>query len=153
MIVATLCYMRKDGKTLMLHRNKKDADYHEGKYNGIGGKLETGESPEECCVREIREETGFDAEVLRFRGHLSFPVFDGTSDWLCFVYECHDFSGVMTECTEGTLHWIEDDVLTTLNLWEGDRYFLDIIYKTDKNFYGKFIYRDKALVSHCLETY
>ncbi len=153
MIVATLCYIRKDGKTLMLHRNKKNSDYHEGKYNGIGGKLESGESPEECCIREIKEETGLDAHNLKLRGFLSFPVFDGTSDWLCFVYECNDFSGQLTTCDEGTLHWIDDDAITSLNLWQGDHYFIDVIYQTDKYFRGKFTYRDKQLISHQLTTY
>ncbi len=153
MIVATLCYIRRDGKTLMLHRNKKNSDYHQGKYNGIGGKLESGESPEECCIREIKEETGLDAHAIKYRGHLSFPVFDGTSDWLCFVYECTDFSGDLIACDEGTLHWVKDDDITSLNLWEGDHHFIDIIYKTNENFSGKFIYKDKALVSYQLSVY
>ncbi len=153
MIIATLCYIRKNGKTLMLHRNKKNYDYHEGKYNGIGGKLESGESPEECCFREIKEETGLTAHKLKYRGHLTFPVFDGTSDWLCFVYECCDFSGQLIDCNEGTLHWIDDEDIFKLNLWEGDPYFIDIIYRTNKNFSGKFIYHDKKMLSYNLTTY
>ncbi len=153
MIVASLCYIRRDKQTLMLHRNKRDSDIHEGKYNGIGGKLESGESPEECCIREIKEETGLTARALKFRGHLSFPAFDGSDDWLCFVYECHDFSGQLSSCDEGTLHWIDDDAILGLNLWQGDRYFIDVIYQTDQNFYGKFIYREGKLISHQLTSY
>lgn len=148
MIVATLTYIRKQGKTLMLHRNKKDQDYHEGKYNGIGGKLESGESPEQCAFREIKEETGLVAEALTYRGHLSFPCFDGVNDWLCFVYECRDFHGDIAECDEGTLHWVPDDQILSLPLWEGDGHFLKLLYQTDEIFQGVFTYRDKALVDY-----
>lgn len=153
MIIASLIYLRKDGKTLMLHRNKKDSDYHLGKYNGIGGKLEKGESPEACAIREIQEETGLIASALKYRGHLTFPDFDGETDWLCFIYECFDFQGELMDCNEGSLHWIEDSQLYDLNLWEGDPYFLKVIYETKKCFYGVFTYHQKKLVHYDLTTY
>lgn len=150
-VVATLTYIRAQGKTLMLHRNKKDSDYHRGKYNGIGGKMEIGESPETCAKREIFEETGLTAHSIKYRGHLSFPAFDGVNDWLCFIYECNDFSGKMIECSEGTLHWVADVDLFQLNLWEGDRHFLEVIYDSKDYFSGCFTYRDKSLVDYILQ--
>lgn len=153
MIVATLNYIRKDDKTLMLYRNKRIDDYHLGKYNGVGGKLESGESPEECALREIEEETGLIAKDLIYRGHITFPVFDGTSDWLCFVYECFDFEGDLKACAEGTLHWVDDDKLFELNLWEGDPIFMDIIYQTSDSFYGKFVYCNKKLTDYYIVQY
>lgn len=152
-IVATLTYIRHQGKTLMLHRNKKNQDYHRGKYNGIGGKVEIGESPEECALREIAEETGLRARNLLYRGHLTFPNFDGYNDWLCFIYECHDFEGDLQECNEGTLHWIEDQAVLSLPLWEGDPHFLRVIYESSHIFSGKFVYQDKQLQNWELKQY
>lgn len=152
MIVATLTYLRKDGHTLMLHRNKRDQDFHKGKYNGVGGKLEKGESPEQCALREIKEETGLTALKLRLRGHLMFPAFDGHNDWLCFVYECHSFEGDLVACDEGTLHWIPDDQLLTLNLWEGDPVFLKHMYQNDTPFSGRFVYENKRLITYEFAT-
>jgi 8-oxo-dGTP diphosphatase len=148
MIVATLTYIRSDGKTLMLHRNKKLKDYHEGKYNGIGGKLEAGESPEMCAKREIFEETGLHAKSICYRGHLTFPQFDGVSDWLCFIYECHKFEGELIDSDEGTLYWIEDQELLNLNLWEGDPYFLKVLYGSSAHFSGIFYYKNKQLLDY-----
>ncbi len=153
MIVASLTYIRKEGQTLMLNRNKRPSDYHYGKYNGIGGKVESGESPEECAIREIKEETGLVAKEVIYRGHITFPVFDGTDDWLCFIYECFDFDGEIVECEEGSLHWIDDSKLFDLNLWQGDRFFLEIIYHSNDKFSGKFIYSDKMLQSHSIRRY
>lgn len=152
MIVATLTYLRKSGQTLMLHRNKKDRDYHKGKYNGVGGKLEAGESPEACAIREIREETGLEVNQLIYRGHLSFPMFDGHNDWLCFVYECHEFQGELGPCPEGTLHWIPDENLLDLPLWDGDVHFLRVLYNTPDIFFGQFVYENQQLVSYQLQT-
>lgn len=148
MILATLCYIRDNGRTLMLHRVKKENDVHEGKWNGVGGKFEPGESPEECCIREIREECGLEVRDPHLRGILTFPDFAKGHDWYVFVFEIRHFSGAIGECAEGNLEWIEDGRILDLNLWEGDRIFLKWLVETDKFFSGKFIYRDGALVSH-----
>ncbi|MCK8061645.1 MULTISPECIES: 8-oxo-dGTP diphosphatase [unclassified Fusibacter] len=153
MIVASLIYLRRDSKTLMLHRNKRGDDYHLGKYNGIGGKLEAGESPEDCALREIKEETGLIANEVKYRGHIAFPVFDGNEDWLCFIYECYDFEGDLVEGSEGSLHWIEDESLLDLPLWEGDPIFLNVIYHSSDLFSGKFTYEDKELKSYQLKRH
>src|SRR5437016_5080550 len=92
-IVATLCYLKSNGKTLMMHRNKKPGDVHKGKWNGLGGKLDAGESPDDCVVREIREESGLSIRDPRLRGVITFPLFKPGEDWLVFVYTASRFDG------------------------------------------------------------
>jgi 8-oxo-dGTP diphosphatase len=146
-INATLCYIRKNGKTLMLFRNKKPNDVHQSKWNGLGGKLEAGESPEECAIREIREESGLIAVNPRLRGILTFPLFDGANDWLVFVFTITAFSGTLIESPEGLLQWIDDSTLPTLPLWEGDRIFLP--WLNSENFFSaKFVYNNGRLTDH-----
>lgn len=122
--LATLAYVRKNGRTLMLHRNRKPDDYHFGKWNGLGGKFEAGESPEQCLKREVLEESGLHALSWHLNGFLTFPTFDGTNDWYVFVFTITDFAGKLIESPEGELHWIDDAQLLELNLWPGDRLFL-----------------------------
>lgn len=147
MKLATLCYVkdRKRKKTLMLHRIKKENDVHEGKWNGLGGKFEPGETPEECAVREIREESGLIIKNPLLKGFLTFPLFDGKDDWYVFVFECPEFSGSIIESAEGKLEWIDDDKLTELPLWEGDVHFLEWM-KENRFFSAKFIYEQKKLI-------
>lgn len=147
LIAATLCYVRSEGRTLMLHRNKKEGDIHRGKWNGLGGKLDPGESPEECVVREVREESGLTLHDPRLRGVLTFPAFKAGEDWLVFVYSAKRFSGQLAVCSEGDLEWVEDARLLELPLWEGDRIFLPWL-EGEKFFSGKFVYREGRLVSH-----
>ncbi len=149
MKLATLCYLKRDGKTLMLHRIKKKEDVHEGKWNGVGGKLEPGESPEECAIREIAEETGLVARNPLLAGILTFPLFARGEDWYVFVYVVRDFAGNQIESEEGVLKWIPDDELAALNLWEGDYLFLPAIQE-GRFFSGKFSYLEGDLVSHSL---
>lgn len=146
-IAATLCYVQSNGRTLMMHRNKKPGDVHRGKWNGLGGKLDPGESPDECVVREIREESGLAIVAPRLRGVLTFPAFKPGEDWLVFVYTASRFSGEVAACAEGDLEWIPDGKIADLPLWEGDRIFLPWLEK-DAFFSGKFIYSDGRLVSH-----
>jgi 8-oxo-dGTP diphosphatase len=147
MILATLCYVKKDGQTLMIHRVKKQNDDHEGKWNGLGGKVERGESPEECAIREMKEETGLNVRDPELKGILTFPDFAKGHDWYVFVYVIRDFDGELIDSPEGNLAWIPDEKLLDLNLWEGDRHFLPWI-EENRFFSGKFIYRDGAYVSH-----
>lgn len=151
-VPATLCYVRRDGRTLMLHRNKKPGDVHRGKWNGLGGKLEPGESPEECVIREVREESGLAIEEPRLRGILTFPSFRPGEDWLVFVFTAARFSGTLGECAEGALEWVPDDALLDRPLWEGDRVFLPWLSQP-RFFSGKFVYRDGALESHSARFY
>lgn len=149
-IAATLCYVKNKGKTLMLFRNKRKNDIHEGKYNGLGGKMESGETPLECVKREVFEESGLKIKNPPLKGLLIFPDFDGKNDWMVFVFTAKTFSGKLKKCSEGDLTWVKDNKLLSLNLWEGDKVFLKYLDK--KGFFsGVFYYRNKKLISHKME--
>lgn len=122
--LATLAYLRRDGHTLMLHRNARADDHHLGRWNGLGGKFEPGESPEACLRREVREESGLEVQEARLRGVLTFPDFDGEHDWYAFVYVVPRFGGELRASDEGSLHWVPDSEVARLPLWPGDRLFL-----------------------------
>ena len=141
MKLATLCYVRRDGKTLMIHRIKKENDMHAGKWNGLGGKLEPGETPEECAIREIREEAGLRVSNPVLKGILTFPSFDDIEDWYAFVFVINDFEGELIDSPEGVLRWVDDTDLLNLNLWDGDRVFIPWLDRPDF-FSGKFIYEN-----------
>lgn len=144
MKLATLCYVKHNGSTLMLHRIKKQNDMHEGKWNGLGGKLELGETPEECVIREVHEESGLKINSPRLHGFITFPVFDGVDDWYVFVYSADSFEGELIDSNEGVLKWIPDDELFDLNLWEGDKTFIEWMLE-GKFFSAKFNYKDGRL--------
>jgi 8-oxo-dGTP diphosphatase len=150
--LATLCYVRKNGKTLMLHRVKKQNDIHQGKWNGLGGKLEPGETPEECVRREVLEEAGLIVHKVTFKGVLTFPLFAHDEDWYAFVFTTDDFEGELIDSTEGNLRWIENERLMELELWEGDRQFLPLLDRPGF-FSGKFSYKNGALVDYSLSVY
>lgn len=152
MKLATLCYVRRDGRTLMIHRVKKANDIHAGKWNGLGGKLNPGETPEECAVREIFEESGLRVSNPQLKGLLTFPAFTDDEDWYVFVFLVKDFEGELIESPEGNLCWVEDAELTNLNLWEGDPIFLPWLEKPGI-FSGRFTYKDGKLVSHDVAFY
>ncbi len=150
--LGTLCYLRKDGKTLMVHRIKKPNDMHQGKWNGLGGKLEPGEAPEECARREIYEESGLRVKELKYKGLLTFPGFANEEDWYAFVFVATDFEGNLIDSPEGTLRWVDDKDLLNLNLWEGDRLFIPWLDRADF-FSAKLIYRDGCLIDHWVIFY
>ena len=152
MKMATLCYVRREGKTLMLLRNKKANDMHQGKWNGLGGKFEPGETPEACAIREIEEESGLTVRNPELRGILTFPAFDDVEDWYAFVFVVRDFEGDLIDSHEGELHWIDDDRLLGLNLWEGDRYFIPWLDQPGI-FSGRFDYIDGALIGYDVVVY
>jgi 8-oxo-dGTP diphosphatase len=152
MKLATLCYIRHDGKTLMVHRIKKENDIHQGKWNGLGGKFEPGETPEECAIREIFEESGLVVQKSVMKGFLTFPGFKDEEDWYAFVFVVTDFSGELIDSPEGNLKWIDDDALLQLNLWEGDRYFMPWLDQPGF-FSGKFTYKNNQLIEHSVVHY
>ncbi|MHB9012935.1 MAG: NUDIX hydrolase [Ignavibacteriaceae bacterium] len=154
MKLATLCYVidKKKNRTLMLHRVKKLNDVHEGKWNGLGGKLEIGETPEECVIREIKEESGLSISDPRLHGFITFPLFDGVDDWYVFVFTAENYSGEIIESAEGNLEWIPSESVTALNLWDGDAIFLKWL-KGDKFFSAKFIYEKGMLKNHSVTFY
>jgi len=144
MKLATLCYVKANGRTLMLHRIKKQNDMHAGKWNGLGGKLLPGETPEQCVIREVQEGSGLTLHKPLLRGVLTFPAFSKNEDWYAFVFVAHEFTGELIDSNEGVLHWIDDAALLNLNLWEGDKIFLKWL---DQNsfFSGQFRYVDGKL--------
>lgn len=152
MQLATLCYVIKDNKTLMLFRNKKPNDVHEGKWNGLGGKFEKGETPEECVIREVKEESGLMIKNPKLHGIITFPMFDGKKDWYVFMFTVKDFEGELIDSNEGKLEWIENEKLLDLNLWEGDKIFIPWLFQ-EKYFSAKFIYENKKLISHNVSFY
>jgi len=152
MKLATLCYVRRDGKTLMVHRIKKPKDMHQGKWNGLGGKLDPGETPEECAAREIYEESGLKVLDLQLKGLLTFPGFANDEDWYAFVFVATEFTGELIDSPEGTLAWVEDEHLLELNLWAGDRIFLPWLDR--KGFFsGKFNYKDGLFIDYSAAFY
>lgn len=152
MQLATLCYLMDGEKTLMLHRIKKKNDVHEGKWNGLGGKFEAGETPEECAIREVKEESGLLMKNPRLHGFITFPMFDGKKDWYVFLFTAKEFEGELIDSHEGKLEWIDDDKLLELNLWEGDRIFIPWLFQ-EKFFSAKFIYEDGKYINHSVEFY
>lgn len=117
-----LCYLIKDDSYLMLYRNKKENDMNEGKYLGIGGHIEPGETKEEACKREIKEETGLDVNRLDYHGFVKF--YNDDYQEMMYLFTSDDFSGELIECNEGTLSWVKIDKVLDLNIWEGDKLFL-----------------------------
>ena len=133
MLSTTLCYIEKDGMYLMLLRNKKKNDLNEGKWIGVGGKIEPGETPEEGVRREIREETGLEPGEVTLRGLVEF-VSDRWEDEHMYLYTAKSGEGNVTECSEGELKWIPKSDVFDLPLWEGDKVFLNYLL-TDKPFF------------------
>ena len=128
----TLCYIEKDGCYLLLNRNKKENDLNHGKWIGVGGKCEPGESPEECVRRETFEETGLTLGALHFYGIIHFRS-DTWEDEEMYLYSSSDFTGEIAEdCREGTLAWIPKDQVLQLPTWEGDRIFLERMLAGEK---------------------
>ena len=154
MKLATLCYVinKKNNSTLMIHRVKKENDYHHGKWNGLGGKFEPGESPEECATREIKEESGLTVKDIVMKGLITFPMFDGKEDWYVFLFVTDNFEGELIDSNEGNLAWIPNEKLTEINLWDGDKIFIPWLSQ-DKFFSAKFNYKDGRFIDYKVNFY
>ena len=150
MKITSLCYIEKDGKYLMLHRVSKKNDENAGKWIGIGGKFEEGESPEDCVCREVLEETGLTLKSYRYRGIVTFTSNVWGSEYM-HLFTADAFEGEIKECDEGKLEWINKDELLNLTLWEGDRIFLKLIQTECPFFSLKLCYEGDKLISHTLE--
>lgn len=151
-ILATLGYvMSPDGQqTLLIHRNTRDDDYHLGKYNGLGGKLDPGEDVVAGLKREIREEAGLICEEINLRGTISWPGFGKHGeDWFGFIFRIDSYRGTpLAENPEGTLSWVPVGQILDLPLWEGDRYFLPLVFSDDsRQFHGVMPYENGRPVS------
>ncbi len=130
----SLCYIESNGQYLMLHRTKKKNDENAGKWIGVGGKFEEGESPEECMLREVYEETGLTLNSWRFRGIVTFSYSSWETEYM-HLFTADSFSGEVQECSEGELKWIKKDDVLSLPIWDGDRVFLNLL-KTDVPFFS-----------------
>ncbi len=141
-----LCYLEKDGKYLMLNRNKKKNDVNGGKWIGVGGKFEDGESPEECLRREVFEETGYTLTSYRFCGIVTFVSNIYETEYM-FLYTSDDFEGNEIVCNEGDLHWIDKNDVLSLPLWEGDKVFLRYLFENEGFFSLKLVYEGDSLIN------
>lgn len=140
----TLCYIIKNHKWLMLLRNKKENDINEGKWIGVGGKVEDSETIEECIIREIKEETGLNPFKVDFRGVVDF-IYEFKDYEKIWVYICRDFEGEIKDCDEGTLAWIDEEDILDLDLWEGDIVFLKkLIENNDELFHFELKYDEQG---------
>ena len=148
--LTTLLYLERDGKYLMLHRTKRENDENAGKWIGIGGKFEEGESPEDCVIREAKEETGLTVVSPSFRGIITF-VSDRSGTEYMHLFTADRFSGTLRDCDEGELAWVGKDRVPTLPLWEGDRIFLSLLARNAPFFSLKLVYSGDALVRAVLD--
>lgn len=152
-ILTTCCYLKKEGKTLLLYRNKKNKDINKGKWIGIGGKLEEGESPMECVCREFYEETGLTILDVELKAYITFPGIYYGQDEGMFLYVAKDYTGVLKEnCDEGDLVWVEDEKIATLPMWEGDAYF-DRWLNEPGFVEAKFTYQNDRLIEKKIKCY
>lgn len=136
----TLCYIDSGTSYLMMHRTKKKNDINEGRWIGIGGHMEEKESPEDCILREAKEETGYDLTGLRFRGIITF-VYRNITEYMC-LFTASTAMDRLIPCDEGELKWIPKEEIRSLNLWEGDRIFLRLLEENVPFFSLKLVYGD-----------
>lgn len=148
--LTTLCYIEKDDCYLMLHRVKKENDLNKDKWLGIGGHFEVKESPEECLLREVKEETGLTLTSYRFRGLVTFVTDTEWFEYMC-LYTADGFEGELAECDEGTLEWVPKDKLKDLQLWEGDYVFFRLLEERESFFSLKLSYEGDKLVGVVLD--
>lgn len=137
--LSTLCYLERDESYLMLYRNKKKNDVNEGKWIGLGGHFEENESPEDCVLREVWEESGYRLTDYRFRGIVTFISGTGVTEYMS-LFTATGFIGEEKQCTEGDMHWIKKRDIEKLSLWEGDKIFLRLLMEEQPFFSLKLVY-------------
>lgn len=152
MKLTTLCYIEKDEKYLMLHRVKKKNDQSHDKWLGVGGHFEEGESPEECILREVKEETGLTLTGYRYRGLVTF-VSDECENEYMHLFTATDYEGELTDCDEGELVWIPKSEVYSLNLWEGDKIFFRLLEEDSGFFTLKVRYEGSKLIDSIVKRY
>lgn len=150
MINTTLCYITRGDDVLMLHRVKKKNDINKDKWIGIGGKFEGEESPDECLLREVREETGLELTDWRCRGVVTF-LSDGCEGEFMYLFTADGFQGEPKECDEGDLQWVSREFLYNLPMWEGDKIFLDLLWQDAPFFLLKLRYEGDKLMEAVLD--
>ena len=153
MTITTLCYIENNEQYLMLHRTKKQNDINQGKWIGVGGHVENEESPEECLVREVKEETGLTLTSYRLRGLVSFINSECESELMC-VFTADEYTGNLITCEEGNLQWIAKTQVPDLPTWEGDRVFLELLLSDEQRFFSiKLQYEGDRLVEKKINLY
>ncbi len=145
----TLCYIERGGAYLMLHRVKKQQDMNRDKWIGIGGKFEENESPEDCLLREVREETGLTLTGWRYCGIVTF-VSDRYEGEYMHLFHASEFTGTLRECDEGVLGWVPLAEFARLPQWEGDRIFLRLMQEKTPFFSLKLCYAGEHLTAAAL---
>ncbi len=150
--LTTLCYIEKDGKYLMLHRVKKEVDENKDKWIGVGGKFEPGETPEECLLREVKEETGLTLKTYQFRGIVTFLSDEWGTEYM-HLFTATEYSGEMKECDEGELVWVDKSEIESLKLWEGDKIFFRLMEESKNFFTLKLRYEGENLVETKTQVY
>ena len=148
----TLCYIEKGNKYLMLHRISKKKDGNKDKWIGVGGHFEKGESPEECLLLEVKEETGLELTSYQFRGIVTFISDEWPDEYMC-LYTADRYTGDIGNCDEGELVWVEKEKIMDLNIWEGDKIFLKLLMENQPFFSLKLEYKGDKLVNTVLNKY
>ena len=149
--LTTLCYIEKGDSYLMLHRVSKKHDVNKDKWIGIGGHFEENESPEECLLREAKEETGLTLTSWKFRGIVTFISEGWNTEYMC-LYTADGYEGEIIPCNEGVLEWIRKEDLLKLNLWEGDKIFLKLLQENAPFFSLKLAYKAVSYTHLTLPT-
>lgn len=146
--LTTLCYIEKDEKYLMLHRVLKKNDINKDKWIGVGGHFEKGESPEDCLLREVKEETGLTLTSYQFRGIITFTFSsqgkETDTEYMC-LYTANGYEGELISCSEGNLEWVNKKDVFSLKLWEGDKIFFRLLQEERQFFSLKLVYQDDEL--------
>ena len=150
MVNTTLCYITKGDQVLMLHRIKKKNDLNQDKWIGVGGKFEEGESPDECLLREVREETGLELTAWRCRGVVTFLSDRWPGEYM-YLFTADGFRGELKECDEGQLQWVSREFLDGLPKWAGDQIFLDLLWADAPFFLLTLRYRGEILTEAILD--
>lgn len=152
MKLTTLCYIEKNDCYLMLHRTKKEKDENHDKWIGVGGKFEEGESPEECLLREVKEETGLSLTSYKFRGLVTFVSNEWGTEYM-HLFTADTYKGDIKSCEEGELVWVPKNQIENLKIWEGDKVFLRLLQEEIPFFSLKLSYQGEKLVEQTVRTY
>ena len=153
MILSTLCYIEQKDKYLMLHRVKKENDINRDKWIGVGGKFKENETPEECLLREVKEETGLTLIKYRYRGLLTF-IYENMEAEYIYLFTATEYTGELTECDEGNLEWVDKAKVDSLPIWEGDRIFFELLNDEKVQFFSlKLRYIGDKLAEYDVKKY
>lgn len=147
--LTTLCYIERDDSYLLLHRTKKENDINKDKWIGVGGHFEQDETPEECLLREVKEETGLTLNAWKLRGIITFMSNEFHTEYM-FLYTADSFSGDISECDEGVLEWIDKSQVYNLPVWAGDKIFFKLLETTTEFFSLKLRYEGEQLMEAVL---